>query len=165
MVSQSRINKHLDRCLNGNPECARALTSTTLLKNKKPPAPMLQLKPKRGSSTLARPTKLAYSLLSESKLRRTLKELGIPFKGEKSQMQARHVEWVNMYMANADSETPVSHHILLKRLSAWEESMLRQSEAPRNDTHSQQPRHQRNSLQNLDTSTADHVVKYADSFA
>ncbi|KAJ2222554.1 E3 ubiquitin-protein ligase rad18 [Coemansia sp. RSA 485] len=102
---------------------------------------------------LPKPTKLAYSLLSEAKLRRILRELGISSKGDKHQMQVRHVEWVNMYMANADSETPVSHRVLLRRLSAWEDALYRQSETTKTAAPS------------TPEGIAQHASKYADSFA
>ncbi|KAJ2814586.1 E3 ubiquitin-protein ligase rad18 [Coemansia furcata] len=116
------------------------------------PAMALQQASTTAKCPLPRPTKLAYSLLSESKLRRTLKDLGIPTKGDKQQMQARHVEWVNLYMANADAMAPVSHRLLLRRLAAWEESLARPAE---------------NSKAALETESgvAEHAVKYADSFA
>ncbi|KAJ2863029.1 E3 ubiquitin-protein ligase rad18 [Coemansia erecta] len=162
MVSQSHINKHLDQCLNGNSDSAETIVPTTsLTSNRSLRTPTLKLKPAKAQFMLPRPTKLVYSLLSESKLRRTMKELGIPFKGDKSQLQARHVEWVSMYMANADSETPASHRLLLKRLATWEENMSRQSDNPRNN----QQQHSSLSSQPSDTSATDHTTKYAESFA
>ncbi|KAJ2675139.1 E3 ubiquitin-protein ligase rad18 [Coemansia sp. RSA 1085] len=143
-VAQTQINRHLDQCLSGK---SPAGTAKTVSATTKPAKPTFMLNSQPAKFTLPRPTKLAYSLLSESKLRRTLKELGIPAKGDKHQMQARHIEWVNMYMANADSETPVSHKVLLKRLAAWEEALGRHADK-------------------IDFDTAvDHAAKYADSFA
>ncbi|KAJ2455002.1 E3 ubiquitin-protein ligase rad18 [Coemansia sp. RSA 2336] len=139
-VAQTQINRHLDQCLSGKPAKPQPATA-------KPAKPTFMLNSQPAKFTLPRPTKLAYSLLSESKLRRTLKELGIPAKGDKQQMQTRHIEWVNMYMANADSEAPVSHKVLLKRLAAWEEALGRQADKI-----------------DLDN-TMDHATKYADSFA
>ncbi|KAJ1800424.1 E3 ubiquitin-protein ligase rad18 [Coemansia sp. RSA 2399] len=161
-VPQSHINKHLDRCLNGHSDNAETIvTTTSLTSNRSSLAPTFKLKPAKAQFMLPRPTKLVYSLLSESKLRRTVKELGIPFKGDKSQLQARHVEWVSMYMANADSETPASHKLLLKRLATWEGSMSRQSDNPRNN----QQQHSSLSSQPSDASAIDHATKYAESFA
>ncbi|KAJ2780702.1 E3 ubiquitin-protein ligase rad18 [Coemansia interrupta] len=162
-VRQARINWHLDRCLAGlstddplpapatvaaNTRSAAPATSTTTATAK------LQLPVLLSNKfSLPRPTKLAYSLLSEAKLRRTLRDLGIPSKGDKHQMQMRHVEWVNMYMANADSAFPVSHRVLLKRLSAWEDALGRHSDAPKAQTLSSQG------------DVAEHASKYADAFA
>ncbi|KAJ2002684.1 E3 ubiquitin-protein ligase rad18 [Coemansia thaxteri] len=145
-VRQARINWHLDRCLSGRP------TRDTLAAGALP-ALGLQAAP-AAHSALPRPTKLAYSLFSEAKLRRTLKDLGIPTKGDKQQMQARHVEWVNLYMANADSLTPVSHRLLLRRLAAWEESLAK---PPADGTVKLAPA--------SEGDVAEHAAKYADSFA
>ncbi|KAJ2026155.1 E3 ubiquitin-protein ligase rad18 [Coemansia sp. S610] len=147
-VRQARINWHLDRCLAG-----KSTKEPTPAPARKQAGPAMLLQPASSATkcALPRPTKLAYSLLSESKLRRTLKDLGIPTKGDKQQMQARHVEWINMYMANADSMTPVSHRLLLRRLAAWEESLVRPPD---------------NSKPALETENdvAEHAAKYADSF-
>ncbi|KAJ1723801.1 E3 ubiquitin-protein ligase rad18 [Coemansia erecta] len=163
-VRQARINWHLDRCLAGlstddpspvpttsatSTQSAAPATSTSTVTTTKLQLPVLS----SNKFSLPRPTKLAYSLLSEAKLRRTLRDLGIPSKGDKHQMQMRHVEWVNMYMANADSVSPVSHRVLLKRLSAWEDALSRQSDTPK--------------AQILSTpgDVAEHASKYADAFA
>ncbi|KAI9504602.1 hypothetical protein BX070DRAFT_233718 [Coemansia spiralis] len=159
LVSQSLINRHLDRCLSSLPSSNESSTVSAVSQAKKHLAPMLKPQSKRAATlALPKPTKLAYSLLSESKLRRTLKDLGIPPKGDKNQMQTRHIEWVNMYLANEDSESPVSHRALLKQLAAWEESMAsNQGESGAK----QQP----SSQQSSSTSITDHAAKYADSFA
>ncbi|KAJ2308832.1 E3 ubiquitin-protein ligase rad18 [Coemansia sp. RSA 2706] len=157
-VRQSQINWHLDRCLAGKLAQAPQLSTKSLGLQGSEPVPTktgcakLKLHPQPIKFTLPRPTKLAYSLLSESKLRRTLKDLGIPSKGDKQQMQARHVEWVNMYMANADAETPVSHKALLKRLAAWEDALNRPAEHSKSSTFTPD-------------AVADHSAKYADAFA
>ncbi|KAJ2258487.1 E3 ubiquitin-protein ligase rad18 [Coemansia sp. RSA 454] len=158
-VRQSQINWHLDRCLAGKPTNSALFTQGKPVEttsrdptSANPAIGITSLKMTlQQKFTLPRPTKLAYSLLSESKLRRTLKDLGIPAKGDKQQMQARHVEWVNMYMANADSETPVSHKVLLRRLAAWEDTFGRPVESAKPSAA---------------PDTADeHAAKYADSFA
>ncbi|KAJ2844907.1 E3 ubiquitin-protein ligase rad18 [Coemansia brasiliensis] len=148
-VTQSQINRHLDQCLSGKSTKPTVESMKKQFATAKPNKPIFMLNSQPAKFTLPRPTKLAYSLLSESKLRRTLKELGIPAKGDKQQMQARHIEWVNMYMANADSEIPVSHKVLLKRLAAWEEALGRQADK----------------LDSTADSQEDHATKYADSFA
>ncbi|KAJ1732509.1 E3 ubiquitin-protein ligase rad18 [Coemansia biformis] len=156
-VAAARINWHLDRCLAGRPtDGARggpwglahgAATSGGSAPKRQAP---LRLQSAAAGHTLPRPTKMAYSLLSEAKLRRTLRDLGIPTKGDKQQMQARHVEWVNMYMANADSDAPVSHRLLLRRLAAWEDALARPADAAKHPPPD---------------SPADHAAKYSDAFA
>ncbi|KAI8325840.1 hypothetical protein GQ54DRAFT_295193 [Martensiomyces pterosporus] len=166
-VRQSRINWHLDRCLAGLSTTERpgglagfmahpptpSPSSHEALMAKGSAASAMGLRSVSSKFTLPRPTKLAYSLISESKLRRTLKELGIPSNGDKHQMQARHSEWVNMYLANADSESPISHRVLLKRLKAWGDNLARPV-----DTAKPPPPASRRDV-------ADHTAKYADSFA
>lgn len=136
-MDRTQINRHLDRCL----------TKRTAGGGKLPSRAFGLRQPASGTptkSTLPRPTKLVYSLLSESKLRRTLKELGIPSKGDKQQMQQRHTEWFNLYMANQDSESPVSDRLLLKRLSGWEDTTMSAVSRP--------------------TDMAQHMDKYRDTF-
>ncbi|KAJ2891962.1 E3 ubiquitin-protein ligase rad18 [Coemansia aciculifera] len=151
-VRQALINLHLDRCLAGRATKEHPPQIDSSKRQQAGPAFGKMQQTSAAKCTLPRPTKLAYSLLSESKLRRTLKDLGIPAKGDKQQMQARHVEWVNLYMANADAMAPVSHRLLLRRLAAWEESLARPAEVlkPVPDTESD---------------VAEHAAKYADSFA
>ncbi|ORX74583.1 hypothetical protein DL89DRAFT_264422 [Linderina pennispora] len=99
-VRESTINSHLNRCLAGKttePDSKNFLRSRRTV-------PL-----STGASRLPKPTKLAYKLLTESKLRKVLKELGIRATGDKHQMQARHSEW-----------SPVSDRQLLKRLDVWE---------------------------------------------
>ncbi|KAJ2226149.1 E3 ubiquitin-protein ligase rad18 [Coemansia sp. RSA 485] len=152
-VRSARINWHLDRCLAGlATEDAVAPGAEPGVTKQSATAKLVPL-PRSTKFMLPKPTKLAYSLLSEAKLRRTLRELGISSKGDKHQMQVRHVEWVNMYMANADSETPVSHRVLLRRLSAWEDALYRQSETTKT------------AVPSTPESIAQHASKYADSFA
>ncbi|KAJ2582477.1 E3 ubiquitin-protein ligase rad18 [Coemansia sp. RSA 1836] len=146
-VRQALINLHLDRCLAGLLAKEAPVAST-----RKQAGPAFGLQQASAAKcALPRPTKLAYSLLSESKLRRTLKDLGIPSKGDKQQMQARHVEWVNLYMANVDAMAPVSHRLLLRRLAAWEESLAKPAEGSRPAIETE-------------SDVAEHAAKYADSF-
>ncbi|KAJ2507907.1 E3 ubiquitin-protein ligase rad18 [Coemansia sp. RSA 2052] len=146
-VRQALINLHLDRCLVGLLAKEAPVAST-----RKQAGPAFGLQQASAAKcALPRPTKLAYSLLSESKLRRTLKDLGIPSKGDKQQMQARHVEWVNLYMANVDAMAPVSHRLLLRRLAAWEESLAKPAEGSRPAIETE-------------SDVAEHAAKYADSF-
>ncbi|KAJ2612854.1 E3 ubiquitin-protein ligase rad18 [Coemansia sp. RSA 1365] len=161
-VRQSRINWHLDKCLAGK-LLKEPQTETGLLQGEnvgasgnKPSSRniSLRLQSQPSKLTLPRPTKLVYSLLSESKLRRILKELGLPTKGDKHQMKARHVEWVNMYMANSDAENPVSHKLLLKRLADWEEFLAKPTDISAKTQPATTP-----------DSWAEYEAKHADDFA
>ncbi|PVU99998.1 hypothetical protein BB559_000203 [Furculomyces boomerangus] len=74
----------------------------------------------RKDVLLAKPSKLVYSILSDSKLKKILKDLGLPSTGTRNQLEARHTEWVSRYFANEDSINPKSHNKLLKELAQWE---------------------------------------------
>ena len=63
---------------------------------------------------------LSYSLLSDIQMRRKLRELGIPWDGNKQAMSRRHTEWRNLVNANCDSSNPKSKPDLLRELSNWE---------------------------------------------
>ncbi|ORX61126.1 hypothetical protein BCR36DRAFT_315413 [Piromyces finnis] len=63
---------------------------------------------------------LAYNLLTESKLRKILKDLKIPSHGDKILMQKRHAEYVNIFNANCDLDHPKSHQRLVEELKRWE---------------------------------------------
>ncbi|KAJ2082822.1 E3 ubiquitin-protein ligase rad18 [Coemansia sp. RSA 988] len=161
-VRQTRINWHLDRCLAGKllpePRTEPSILQGEVISasSNKPNTRniSLRLQSQPSKLTLPRPTKLVYSLLSESKLRRILKELGVPTKGDKHQMRARHIEWVNMYMANSDAENPISHKILLKQLAEWEESLTKPIDTGAKILTAATP-----------DSWADYEAKYADDFA
>ncbi|KAJ1954525.1 E3 ubiquitin-protein ligase rad18 [Linderina pennispora] len=140
-VRESTINSHLNRCLAGK---TTEPDSKNFLRSRRT-APSFT-----GASRLPKPTKLAYKLLTESKLRKVLKELGIRATGDKHQMQARHSEWVNIYMANHDSESPVSDRQLLKRLDVWESTASKPDAAKTLATQ-----------RDVD----EHAAKYASTFA
>ena len=65
-----------------------------------------------------------YAQMKEKTLRDKLVKLSIPSHGSKAVMQARHIEWVNMYNANLDSLRPKSHQQLVNDLKSWEKSQL-----------------------------------------
>ncbi|KAJ1922244.1 E3 ubiquitin-protein ligase rad18 [Mycoemilia scoparia] len=120
-IFSSIINSHLDRCLQDIPK--------TKQNPKKQASSVFNWGLKRQANnnkgiTLPKPTKLVYSIMSEAKLRRTLKDLGIPHHGDKYTLQARHTEWVALYLANDDSTSPRSHKKLLMDLEKWEQAML-----------------------------------------
>ena len=63
---------------------------------------------------------LNYNLLTETKLRKKLTELGIPSNGPKTLLIRRHTEWFDLASANCDSDNPKSKRALLKELDEWE---------------------------------------------
>lgn len=69
---------------------------------------------------------LNYSLLSEAALRKKLAEIGIPPHGSKPLMQRRHMEWMSLWNASADSSNPMTKRELLRELDIWERTQGRQ---------------------------------------
>ena len=130
-MKESLVNSHLDRCLAGEASSptppADNKTSTQSLHPPHVVAGTIaytQTKP----STAHRLATLNYSLLSDSALRKKLKELGLPNHGSKELMRKRHLEWLNLWNANCDSLNPVPKVQLLKDLATWERTLGRQVE-------------------------------------
>ncbi|EEB05792.1 Rad18 Rhp18 [Schizosaccharomyces japonicus yFS275] len=69
--------------------------------------------------------KITYAILSESKMRSKLSELGLPTDGNKQTLQRRHSQWVTMYNANLDRTHPVTRAVLLRELRDWEYAQSR----------------------------------------
>ncbi|KAJ5710191.1 hypothetical protein N7493_009783 [Penicillium malachiteum] len=63
---------------------------------------------------------LNYDLMKDVQLRKKFRELGIPNDGPRDLMKRRHTEWINLWNANCDSETPKSKRQLLHELKIWE---------------------------------------------
>lgn len=61
-----------------------------------------------------------YSLLKDGPLRKKFRELGIPDFGNRTLLQRRHTEWVNLWNANCDAKHPKSKRELLNELDIWE---------------------------------------------
>lgn len=61
-------------------------------------------------------------MLSESALRKKLKDLGIPNWGAKALLVRRHQEWLNLYNSNCDASDSVrrTKRELLRELDEWE---------------------------------------------
>ena len=61
-------------------------------------------------------------MLSETALRKKLKELGIPSHGSKSSLIKRHQEWLNIFNSNCDASDTLrkSKRELLRELDEWE---------------------------------------------
>ncbi|EPX74283.1 postreplication repair E3 ubiquitin-protein ligase rad18, partial [Schizosaccharomyces octosporus yFS286] len=78
--------------------------------------------PQLPESERVRIPKLTYALLSESKIRSKLVEMGLPTEGNKQVLQRRHAQWVTMYNSNLDQKHPVSKKALLAQLRKWEKT-------------------------------------------
>jgi E3 ubiquitin-protein ligase RAD18 len=69
---------------------------------------------------------LAYSMLSDTALRKKLQALGISSQGPKLLLQKRHTEWMNLWNANCDSRNPRTKRDLLGELDVWERTQGKQ---------------------------------------
>lgn len=78
--------------------------------------------PSRTESPQKLPS-VAYSLMTERKLREVVRDLGIPSRGDKQILEQRHKEWINMWNANVDSKHQKSKRELLEELSEWEKTV------------------------------------------
>lgn len=61
---------------------------------------------------------------SDKQMRELLRDLGLPDHGDKSLRVWRHKEYVTLYNANYDSDSPVSASVLLQRLASIEHSQM-----------------------------------------
>lgn len=109
------VEPHLDRCEDERKAESRSQSRT----------PINGFASARPSSRQAtrpqdRIAELSYSMLRETALRKKLNELGIPGFGTKQLMVKRHIEWVNLWNANCDSNHPRSKRELLHDLDTWE---------------------------------------------
>lgn len=64
-------------------------------------------------------------MLTETKLRKILQDIGIPTWGSKDLMRRRHIEWLNIYNSNCDADESVrkSKRQLLRELDEWEQTL------------------------------------------
>jgi E3 ubiquitin-protein ligase RAD18 len=73
-----------------------------------------------ASHSMQKLPSIAYSLMTERKLRDLVRDLGIPFKGDKQTLEKRHKEWINLWNANVDSKIQKTKTDLLAELDGWE---------------------------------------------
>lgn len=131
-MKEEVVFTHLDHCasMGGDGENIPAGTNGT---HKPQPQPQRQ----RSTPSIAythpdsskprdRLPTLAYSMFSDTTLRKKLKELGISPTGPKLLLQKRHTEWVNLWNANCDSRNPMAKRELLRELDVWERTQGRQ---------------------------------------
>ncbi|KAF2682091.1 DNA repair protein rad18 [Lentithecium fluviatile CBS 122367] len=82
----------------------------------------LQTRPKEPTPPTSRLSGLNYAMLTESALKKKLRDLGIPSTGSKALLIRRHQEWLNIYNSNCDASDAVrkSKRELLRELDEWE---------------------------------------------
>ncbi|KAI9101841.1 hypothetical protein DFS34DRAFT_433377 [Phlyctochytrium arcticum] len=64
-----------------------------------------------------------YSLYTESKLRKLLRDEGLPSNGDKACLARRHAEWVKRYNANLDERMPRSDRHIIRDVIEWEQTI------------------------------------------
>jgi hypothetical protein len=74
----------------------------------------------------------SYDMMKDQMLRKKLQELGIVATGSKELMKQRHMYWVNLWNANADSDNPRSKRELLREMDSWERTLGGRSQAQPN---------------------------------
>ncbi|PVI04626.1 DNA repair protein rad18, partial [Periconia macrospinosa] len=85
------------------------------------PKPM-QTRPKETAPPPTRLSGLNYAMLTETALKKKLRDLGIPSSGSKPVLIRRHQEWLNIFNSNCDAADNVRKpkRELLRELDAWE---------------------------------------------
>ncbi|KAK9468861.1 hypothetical protein V1512DRAFT_258090 [Lipomyces arxii] len=128
-MTETQVIGHIDNCLAKHSEQP---IKTTDSPRKAYSGPLTTLKNSHSLKQakkipLQRLPKLQYGLLTDSKLRSRMTELGISSHGTRAQLQARHSEFVSLWNANTDSANPKSKTQLIRELTAWESNMARYS--------------------------------------
>ncbi|KAI8579573.1 hypothetical protein K450DRAFT_241636 [Umbelopsis ramanniana AG] len=127
-IDLNHLNQHWDLCEQGKPDPSLdkpSSTSSSPSPSAKKPV-MFGVHQPSTSKSLTRmkkavdlgkkPQKIVYNLETPVGLRKVLRELGLPDKGDKSTLIKRHKEWISLYNANVDSTDPVDVKVLRKRL-------------------------------------------------
>lgn len=102
--------------------CDSTAVSSSPKRPSRTPTPLVQAPPPKPAKPQERLPSLNYSLLKETALRKKLQDLNIPSFGNKSLLQRRHIEWINLWNANCDSSRPRSRKELLADLDRWEKT-------------------------------------------
>ena len=130
-MKEEVVFTHLDHCTSGAGSADTTAPAHGLRRSppqQQPGASVAYTPPDSLPASKARerlPT-LAYSMLTDTALRKKLQALGIPSQGPKLLLQKRHTEWVNLWNANSDSRDPKPKKKLLEELDVWERTQGRQ---------------------------------------
>lgn len=109
------INSHLDRCTSNAPK--NCLLSNPISIRGPSTSDHRSNKP---VNKLERLPEVSYSLFKDNALRRKMAELGISTAGNRTQLEQRHKEWLNLWNANCDATRPRRKADLLQDLAIWE---------------------------------------------
>ncbi|KAI8375095.1 hypothetical protein EDC96DRAFT_497885 [Choanephora cucurbitarum] len=120
-MPQAVVNIHLDRCLKGDRSIPVIHQSTS-----QPTVMTLPITKNKSSSVYLgqRPIQQVFGVKKDKEIKSLLKSYHLPDHGDRKQMIWRYTEYVTMWNANNDSESPVSAHVLVQRLQKMENSML-----------------------------------------
>ena len=130
-MKEEVVFTHLDHCASSGGIQDNTPTTFDGLHKTQPPQPRQSIAyTPLGSMSTDKPRDrlptLAYSMLSDTALRKKLQALGISSQGPKLLLQKRHTEWVNLWNANCDSRNPRTKRELLGELDVWEKTQGRQ---------------------------------------
>ncbi|CAK1358204.1 Postreplication repair E3 ubiquitin-protein ligase rad18 [Cercospora beticola] len=116
-MKEAEVFNHLDKCEDEQKQASRAKSRTPLngFVSSRPPSG-------QGARPQDRINELNYGMLKDKALSAKLKEQGLPAFGSKQLMINRHREWVNIWNANCDSNSPRSRRDLLRDLDVWEKT-------------------------------------------
>ncbi|KAJ5083548.1 Zinc finger RING-type [Penicillium angulare] len=114
-VKAELVNSHVDRCLTGQESPQKTPQKSTAFG-------IMQRPQNSPSNQIGRLPTLNYDLMRDPQLRKKFKELGIPGDGPRDLLKRRHTEWINLWNANCDSESPKTRSQLLRELKIWEDT-------------------------------------------
>lgn len=123
-----QVDPHLDRCEDERTQASRSKSHISVNGFGRITQPS-----RHSFKPQERLAELNYSLLRDQGMRKKLEELGIPASGSKQLMVRRHIEWVNIWNANCDSQHPRTKKELLRDLDIWERTQG--GKAPSNSGH------------------------------
>ena len=129
-MKEEIVFTHLDQCASiGGGQETTPTTNGVYERQAPPPRSSIAYTPPDAvltSKARDRLPTIAYSMLSDTALRKKLQALGISSQGPKSLLQKRHTEWVNLWNADCDSRNPKKKRDLLGELDVWERTQGRQ---------------------------------------
>ncbi|KAI8976757.1 hypothetical protein BDB01DRAFT_852970 [Pilobolus umbonatus] len=115
------LDLHLDRCMKGDSSIPASPSSTPSTSSRTFTTNRSQLNRVEGK----KPHKLVYSMLTDKALQHKLRDLGLPYEGDRTLNIWRHKEYLTLYNSNNDSTSPVSTRQLINTLADNERVYLR----------------------------------------
>lgn len=125
-MKEELVYTHLDTCTGSSSEPTPSIPSIPQSRAGPIPSGSIAYSMPNSDHFKDRLPTINYAMLSETQLRKKLKELGIPNVGNKVLLQKRHTEWLNLWNSNCDSRNPRPKRDLLRDLDTWERTQGRQ---------------------------------------